>query len=209
METLATPPADTVDEKHQKILKAAKELFLEGGYAATSMDQVATVARVSKTTLYTRFPSKEALFAATIEWECQAFGMRFSPTDFAGLPVDEALCQIGQRFVNLLGSPEAVRVDQLVNGEAARFPEIAMALYRAGPEHICRLVARYLDHATAQGMIDVADTEFAAEQFLFGLKGCSLHPLAMHARPPLTPQEQTDYIAKAVALFLDGARGRR
>lgn len=209
METLATSAADTVDEKHQKILNAAKELFMDGGYAATSMDQVANHARVSKTTLYTRFPSKEALFAATIEWQCQAFGLRFSPSDFAGLPVDEALRQIGQRFVNLLGSPEAVRVDQLVNGEAARFPEIALALYRAGPEHLRRLVARYFDYAIEHGMLDVADTEFAAEQFLFSLKGCSLHPLAMHTRPQLTPQEQREYIAKAVALFLDGARARR
>lgn len=209
METLTTPTADTVDEKHQKILNAAKELFLEGGYAATSMDQVANHAHVSKTTLYTRFPSKEALFAATIEWQCQAFGMRFSPADFAGLPVDEALRQIGERFVNLLCSPEAVRVDQLVNGEAARFPEIALALYRAGPEHIRRLVARYFDYAMERGMIEVSDTEFAAEHFLLGLKGCALHPLAMHTRPQLTPQEQTDYVARAVALFLDGARARR
>jgi TetR/AcrR family transcriptional repressor of mexJK operon len=173
------------------------------------MDQVAARAHVSKTTLYTRFPSKEALFAATIEAECQAFGMRFTPAEFAHLSVDDALRQVGRRFLNLVSSPQTRRVEQLVHGEAARFPEIAMALYRAGPERVHALLARYFKDAMARGLLDVPDVEFAAEQFFMALKGCAHDVLTMHARPELTPQEQAEHVDKAVALFLDGARGRR
>src|ERR1700722_8250715 len=94
------------EPKEQQILAAAKELFLERGYATTSMDMVAQRARASKTTLYTRFPSKEALFAATITAECEARGMVFRPSDFDHLPIAEALHQIGRRFVDLICSPE-------------------------------------------------------------------------------------------------------
>ena len=45
------------------ILDAARRLFLEHGYAVTSMDVVAQLAGVSKATVYARFESKEQLFA--------------------------------------------------------------------------------------------------------------------------------------------------
>src|SRR5687768_754702 len=83
--------AERQDPKAERILEAAKEAFMELGFAATSMDMVAQRARASKTTLYTRFPSKEALFAATISAECERRGMQFRPETFDGVPVEEAL----------------------------------------------------------------------------------------------------------------------
>ena len=71
MSSLAAPQeTQQPDAKEEKILAAARDLFLELGYAATSMDLVAQRAKASKTTLYTRFPSKETLFAETISTEC-------------------------------------------------------------------------------------------------------------------------------------------
>jgi AcrR family transcriptional regulator len=51
------------------IIDAASRLFLEHGYAATSMDVVAQQAGVSKATVYALFESKDNLFAAMIERE--------------------------------------------------------------------------------------------------------------------------------------------
>src|SRR5690349_15966702 len=45
------------------IKEAATGLFLEKGYQATSMDEIAAAAQVSKQTIYTHFVNKEALFA--------------------------------------------------------------------------------------------------------------------------------------------------
>ena len=45
--------------KRQAILDAAKSLFLTHGYANTSMDAVATLAGVSKLTVYSHFTDKE------------------------------------------------------------------------------------------------------------------------------------------------------
>ncbi len=45
------------------IREAAARLFLQKGYPATSMDDVAAAARVSKQTIYTHFATKEELFA--------------------------------------------------------------------------------------------------------------------------------------------------
>ncbi|WP_371583287.1 TetR/AcrR family transcriptional regulator [Streptomyces sp. NBC_01314] len=48
----------------ERILKAATELFTAQGINATGMDQLSTVAEVSKRTLYTHFPSKDELVGA-------------------------------------------------------------------------------------------------------------------------------------------------
>lgn len=48
-------------ETRQRIINAAFELFYSQGYQSTTMDQVITASRVSKPTVYTYFPSKEAL----------------------------------------------------------------------------------------------------------------------------------------------------
>ena len=49
------------------ILKAAKRLFGERGFAATTIDDVAASARVAKGAVYHHFATKEALFAAVFD----------------------------------------------------------------------------------------------------------------------------------------------
>ncbi|GAA3161789.1 MULTISPECIES: TetR/AcrR family transcriptional regulator [Streptomyces] len=44
------------------LLDAAAELFAEKGFAATSIDDIATAARVSKGAVYHHFPDKKAIF---------------------------------------------------------------------------------------------------------------------------------------------------
>ena len=49
------------------LLEAAGELFYARGVAATTLDDVAVISRLTKPTLYRHFPSKEALLAASLE----------------------------------------------------------------------------------------------------------------------------------------------
>lgn len=200
------PPSP--DRKEAQILAAARDAFLAHGYAGTSMDMVVAAAKVSKATLYSRFPSKESLFAATMAAECERHGMRFSPGKFADLPVDEALRQIGCRFMALVQSPTAVRVMQIVTGEAARFPELGRAFFDAAPARARAAVAAYLRDAAARGDLALDDPEFAAGQFLLACKGMACLQTELGIAPALGPDEREAHVAKVVKLFLDGARPR-
>ena len=51
-----------MNAKAVAIMQAAKALFLEHGFGAVSMDQIARQAGVSKATVYAHFTSKEKLF---------------------------------------------------------------------------------------------------------------------------------------------------
>src|SRR5436309_15819016 len=52
--------------KRRAIVDAATEVFLQKGYLATNMDEIAALAAVSKQTVYKNFPGKETLFVEIV-----------------------------------------------------------------------------------------------------------------------------------------------
>ena len=67
--TLATSPSRQrrKEARPAELLEAALALFVEKGFAATRIEEVALRAGVSKGTLYLYYPSKEELLKAVIE----------------------------------------------------------------------------------------------------------------------------------------------
>jgi TetR/AcrR family transcriptional regulator, cholesterol catabolism regulator len=55
------------DKRRKQIVDRSRTLFLTRGISALSMDQIATLQRISKKTLYRFFPNKGALVTAAIE----------------------------------------------------------------------------------------------------------------------------------------------
>ena len=61
----------TDEAKREAILGAAADSFFAHGFAASSIEQIAADAGVSKVTIYNRFGDKRGLFAAAVERECE------------------------------------------------------------------------------------------------------------------------------------------
>ena len=59
--------AERREKTRAAIVKAAKRIFGERGFAAATMDEIAAGARVAKGAVYHHFPTKEALFEAVFE----------------------------------------------------------------------------------------------------------------------------------------------
>lgn len=70
----STLRADQARETRRRIREAADALFLEGGYVATSMDDIATSAGVSRQTVFSAFGSKANLLK-------EAFDVRLAGDD--------------------------------------------------------------------------------------------------------------------------------
>jgi TetR/AcrR family transcriptional regulator, mexJK operon transcriptional repressor len=199
--------SNPLDKKSQKILEAAKPLFLASGYTATSMDDIATQASVSKTTLYKRYPSKAALFAAVISAQTERSGLEWEPSAFAGQSVDEMLITIGTQFVNLICQPDSLRLELVYHSEGASIPEVAAAFKASGPQQVVDIVARLFRQAVGKGLLAPIDPHVAALQFLVILKGDPFG-LAQHRKTGNSPKDRGLYVRRAVQLFLDGARSR-
>lgn len=59
--------AESKERTRQRLLTEAQRLFREGGYAATSLEQIAQAAEVTKGAIYGHFASKEDLLLSVIE----------------------------------------------------------------------------------------------------------------------------------------------
>jgi AcrR family transcriptional regulator len=114
------------DERPAQLLAAALDLFVERGYAATRLDDVAARAGVSKGTLYLYFENKEELFKAGVRENIVA---RISRTRelarrFEG-PRDELLRELVRRWWQQYGQTPAAGICKLIVAESGYFPEIA------------------------------------------------------------------------------------
>lgn len=70
-----------------EILDAARKLLETRGYAAVVMDELALEAGISKPTLYSYFPTKDALIAATIAREINRVRALTEPGESSGSPL--------------------------------------------------------------------------------------------------------------------------
>jgi AcrR family transcriptional regulator len=79
--------------REREMVAAARRIFTERGFAATSMDDIATAARISKPMLYAYFGSKEGLFAECVREAGIDFraSVRAAAGDPGDLPPDRRL----------------------------------------------------------------------------------------------------------------------
>jgi AcrR family transcriptional regulator len=114
------------EARPQELTAAALSLFVEKGFAATRLDEVAARAGVSKGTLYLYFDSKEALFLAVIREGVLPVleeGRRLLAQHLDD-PV-EALRAYIHGWWTLLGNTPYGGIPKLMMSEAQNFPDVA------------------------------------------------------------------------------------
>lgn len=164
--------------RRARLIEAAEAIFLERGYAAATMDDVAHKAGMSKKTVYQLFDGKADLFRAVLRTQIgSTFGPLPDATDRAG--VEEILRAHLAAFADLLLSPRQIAMTRLIISEAHREPELAEAFRLEALESCPSELNRWLDRMSAKGLMAVERPEEATE-FLFGavLGASSIRTLA-------------------------------
>ena len=188
-------------DRRRAILEVAERSFRERGFADTSMSTIAAELGGSKTTLWTYFPSKDALFEAVIDSKIEAFQAKLDNALIPSGGTGAALARFGLLLLNKILDPNSVALHRLVVSESARFPQIGEAFAGRGPDRVRARLCRYMEEEMAAGRLRQGDPLVAARQFL-GLcqSGCYLERLWRPTRPPSTdPQQDVD---NAVDTFL-------
>lgn len=93
--------------KRERVVEAARELFLAHGLRGTSMEAIARRAGVAKPTLYAHFPDKDAVFLAILEALLTEKLAIFEKMMAAELPVAERIGQaLAAEFAVVVGAIE-------------------------------------------------------------------------------------------------------
>jgi TetR/AcrR family transcriptional repressor of mexJK operon len=186
--------------KRQAIIETASHLFFHNGYAATSIEQVAADAGVSKVTIYNQFGDKRALFGAAVECECEKMRGHFSLEAMPQGTIRDRLTAIGEAIVAFLFRAEMTRFERRIAAETEAEPAIGAAFLEAGPWRMKHAFAAYLEREAASGALAIADPMLAAEQFVSLCKG--MGDLEHRFGAAVTPEASQRRIAGAVAVFL-------
>ena len=133
-----------------ELLDAALDLFVEKGFAATRVEEVAARAGVSKGTLFLYFQSKEDLFKAVvrenISGRFRQWGEEFET--FEGSTADMvSYCM--HVWWERVGATKASGITKLIMSEATNFPELAafyqQEVIQPGQVLIRRILQRGID----------------------------------------------------------------
>ena len=138
------PPRALAGEVEERILDAAKKVFLERGFEGASVDEIADVARAGKPTIYARFSGKEALFGAVMARKVRENASSFERIAFTGATIEERLTSIAAAILRNVLVAETVGLARAAIAEARRFPELAASVHRMARECSSEAVAQLL-----------------------------------------------------------------
>ena len=189
-------------DRRDAILAVAAQSFLANGYAGTTMSAIAATLGGSKGTLWSYFPSKEALFSAFLDRATAAYRGRLSEIfDPCGDP-RATLTRFCARLMERVMTPEIIALHRLVVAESGRFPEVGRIYYERGARITQALLTGYLEGVMERGLVRRDDARAAASA-LIGLCTAGYYQQVLTNWVDEVPPEQIERdIDRAVALFL-------
>jgi TetR/AcrR family transcriptional regulator, mexJK operon transcriptional repressor len=203
---------DRSERKRAAILDAARDVFLRNGCVGTSMDEIASLAQVSKQTVYKHFADKERLFAEIVTITVDQIA---DPNTNALERLSEAddvvaeLHAFARRQIHAVTEPRLLQLRRLVIGEAARFPQLGRLYYEKGPGRTIDALATLFEDLRSKGELKFDDARIAAAHFNWLVMSIPLNTSSLLGEDePATSDELDRYADAGVDAFL-AAYGRR
>ena len=186
------------NERRGQLIAIAGEMFLQRGYRATTMDDVAQCAGMSKKTVYQIFSAKSELFDALLtEW----FAPFTIPAETAGRSPREVLIDVLCRLVNFALSERQISMTRLLIAETSHSEDIAIALERQGIGRGKGALEQWLAAETALGTFRIDDPEDTASILFFTVAGDFLLGLLLRTRPRPSVEEVAARVERTVTTF--------
>ncbi|HEU0187587.1 MAG TPA: TetR/AcrR family transcriptional regulator [Gallionellaceae bacterium] len=160
-------PAPPPPGNRERLLLAARELFLEQGYDA-SVDAIIGRAGVARQTFYNHFQNKESLFVEAVRC-CVADVI--APLHVNPGKVRDSLFAFALGYRKRALSAEGVAIYRTLISQAQRFPELIRELSGQGDGQMIGSLAAFLRQAMHDGQLRRADDVLAAELLLAMLLG--------------------------------------
>ena len=192
------------DERPQELLEAALAVFVERGFAAARLEEVAKRAGVSKGTVYLYFSSKEDLLKALVQSAIvpELDNVEALMRSHGGSSRELLVKMVGAMWRAIALSPLS-GIPKLMLAEAGNFPELARFFLETVIERHWSLLQRVLEQGMARGEFRALPPDLAVRIFVAPMM---MAVLWKHSFMPLeaTPLDFERYFAVALDMMLDG-----
>jgi AcrR family transcriptional regulator len=195
-------------ERPDELLDAALSLFVEKGYAATRIDEVARRAGVSKGTLYLYYASKEELLREVIRSRLSTpIAVAFETVAaHTGSTAELMTDVIAPWWAEVIGS-DASGVFKLIITEVRNFPEIADFYNREVVEPGHRLMDQVIRRGIAAGEFRSVDVPAAVHSLVLPMIMLCVHRHSIGAcEAGASIGDPLDFIRAHFSLLLQGLR---
>jgi AcrR family transcriptional regulator len=200
--TRGRPKLEDVAELESKLLAVALKEFMQHGYGGASMARIVRIAGVSKTTLYSRFPSKELLFRAIIREQIEHLSAATTLRSVEGRPsLEQGLLSYADRSLATSLEAEHLQVNRLIYSESHRFPELGKAAAER-TEMGVQQIAGFIRERAEADRVPCRDPEGAAEAFIFMLRGWYVNVMLTNRK--VTPAQRRQWVERAVHALIAG-----
>ena len=192
------------EERVERILAAATEVFLEKGYRKARLSDIVARAGGSLATLYRAFGDKQGLAHAIMEQSILAFGEGIASLQQSTLPPDRALAEATDLLLDEMLTPQRIVTHRITLGECSEFPELLDWFMTHGVSTAERSLSEYFARETAAGRLRMASPELAAKHFFIMVFGAVIIHGAT-GRIALTGRERLrEETREALSIFLRG-----
>ena len=170
-EAVAKPPQEA-SAREEEILRAAFDVFTEKGFHGATMLDVASRARASKTTLYARYPSKEALFEALMAWSTRQ-GTEALDAIAADETLDPltALHRFAAQLLALMLQPKKLALFRIAVAEGDRLSVVGRTYSAFTRDHGMECVRAIVARLLKQKLIEIDDRAEFGHSFIGLLQG--------------------------------------
>jgi AcrR family transcriptional regulator len=197
------------EARPQELLAAALDLFVERGYAATRLDDVAARAGVSKGTLYLYFTNKEELFKAVVrENVVPVLGEAEEMIDRYEGSSTALFREIVLGWWERIGNTKLSGITKLMMAESNNFPEVTQFYHDEVISRGNAMIMRMLERGIERGEFRRINVSQAMNLICAPMLMLMMwkHSFSACRVEPLSPD---DYLNTFIDLFLHGLLNER
>jgi AcrR family transcriptional regulator len=189
----------------ERILAAARKIFLDGPPEHATMDAVAQEAGMSKKTIYREFKSQLELLAALLSENVADMGEFSAPTPRDDIEIE--LYGLVMRLVGHMTSPRSIALFRLIVSEVRRYPELMQQQHKQPRGLPRQVIAEWLSSPVVRAKYQIEDAEEAAAMLLgMVTQDAAFKMMLSKGQAPMQPHLLEQRARKAVAIFLRGVR---
>jgi len=190
--------------RRAQLIAVAEQLFLQHGFANTSVNAIVREAGGSLATLYAEFGSKESLFESVLSERAARFFPDESSAPNHALDAQAELRALATQMLKRMLSDDGLAVYRLAVHEAPRFPALRKALLDVGMPGLLGRTASYLQALADRGALKIEssteDAWLAASRFIALVQGQIVFSAACGGT--ISARTRTTHVNDAVDAFL-------
>ena len=188
--------------KDSAILLAARQLLIQQGVTAVTMEAVAGAAGVSKATLYSRYSNRNELIEAVLSAQADFFTESLNPAVSSPAELTETLVNFSIRLLEYFCSDDHTCMINTLHGHHDMPEQLRQRMYELGPQATCDQFQLWLSNADAAGLLHCPDPQFSGEVLFGMLVGMDMLRDIFHQPAKRTAATLELHVRRVIAIFM-------